>query len=475
MQELLGRDYSVGIPNTEISGVACDTKYVTKDNIFFCIEGTNTDGHKFAEQAEKLGAAVIVAEKRVEVSVPLVLVNDTKEAFAKAFVKFYGKPKLKLYAVTGTNGKTTVSNFLAAILEKSGEKVGIIGTNGVYLSGERLDDVTTAPTTPSMAELYKILKKLENSGATVAVMEVSSHALAQKRVYGLEFEAGIFTNLTQDHLDYHKTMENYFKAKSELFTQSKIGIVNADDEYGKRLLHKNPRFISYGIKAGGIRAEKIEIGKSTRFLVGETPISINFTGEFNVYNALSAIACAKAVGICDTDIKAGLESVSGVLGRMEKAYSGEFEVLIDYAHTPDGLEKVITALKPIATRLVCVFGCGGERDTTKRGKMGKIATEYADFVIVTSDNPRGENPTAIICDVLSGIEKENYIVIPNRKRAIEYAVCSAEYGDIILLAGKGQEDYQIIGKEKIHFDEREIVKNALMMRKEEFFSAEIYD
>ena len=431
--------------------------------VFVCISGENEDGHRYARRACELGARVIIAQKQLVCSVPVILTDDTRAALSYLTMRFYGTPALKLFGITGTNGKTTVSYLTEAILAASGKSCAVIGTNGTYFGGTELATHQNTPTTPNMPELYGILSELEKRGADSAVMEVSSHALAQGRVDGLHFESAIFTNLTQDHLDYHKSMEEYFAAKRRLFDMCTCGAANADDEYGQRILAECPHIISYGIDSGEIRAENIEYrpdGAEFTLLLGRQRLHqrINIPGSFSVYNALAAAAGCFAAGIGAEDISAGLETVHGVCGRMERISCGDFDVIIDYAHTPDGLMKVLEALRGITEgRVICVFGCGGDRDRTKRAVMGEIAARLSDIAVITSDNPRTEPPTEIIIDILTGVKSDNYIVIENREKAIAAAMAMARKGDAVLLAGKGQERYQIIGREKRHFDEREII------------------
>ncbi len=450
----------------EISEIAYDTRNMKPNSVFVCIKGAKDDGHRFARQAVEKGASVIIAKKQIDVSVPVILTDDTERALSYLTKRFYGTPKLELIGITGTNGKTTTSYMLSEILALSGKKCGIIGTNGSFADGEKLDIKTTTPTTPKMPELYAILKEMEKRGTDTVVMEVSSHALSQNRIDGLGFEAGIFTNLSGDHLDYHKDMEDYFAAKKRLFDISKIAVVNADDEYGERILAKKETAVSFGIKNGMVRAENINlgaVGSEFDLVLGRNRYRqrIHLSGLFSIYNALSASATAYALGVSAEDILEGLSAVMGVEGRMERLTGNGKNVIIDYAHTPDGLQKVLASLEGIGGRLITVFGAGGDRDRTKRGLMGRIATEKSDLAIITSDNPRCENPTEIIIDILSGVRRDNYIATENREKAIELALSIANKGDTVLLAGKGQERYQIIGTEKIPFDEREIVKKYI--------------
>lgn len=462
-RELLGKYCSEAIPDTEIDGIYYDTRDMKPGGVFVCIEGENADGHKYASVACELGARVVIAQRQIICPVPVILTDDTKQALCYLTKRFYGVPKLELYGVTGTNGKTTVSYMMQSILNAAGKSCAVIGTNGTYLYGEEIKTGQNTPTTPNMPELYAALKALEGRGADCAVMEASSHALAQNRVNGLYFRSAVFTNLTREHLDYHRNMEEYFDAKRRLFDMCAVGAANADDEYGGRIIAECPYVISYGIDSGEIRAEDIKFGADgTDFMlaVGGRHIRqrINIPGKFNVYNALAAAAGCFAAGIGAEELSAGLAQVCGVCGRMERISCGEFDVIIDYAHTPDGLAKVLETLRGISEgRIICVFGCGGDRDRTKRAVMGRLAAQLSDIAVITSDNPRTEPPGEIIIDILTGVKSDNYIVIENREKAIAAALAMAQRGDTVLLAGKGQERYQIIGKEKRHFDEREIV------------------
>ncbi len=460
---LLGKFYHKAIQDIEISGVCYDTRTMIPNSVFVCIKGDTEDGHRYARLASQKGAKIIIAEKQPDCKAAVILTDDTKEALRYLTMRFYGKPQIELYGITGTNGKTTTSYMLREILNRSGRACGVIGTNGAFSGGVEIGIPKSTPTTPNILELYQILHKMQEMGADTAVLEVSSHALSQKRVDGLSFEVGVFTNLSGDHLDYHKDMEDYFLAKKRLFDISKTGVVNADDEYGDRLLKENPDFISFGIQRGEIKAENISLKRDgSEFelaIKGKRVLAkINIAGLFSVYNALAASAAAYASGIDLKAIAEGLAAVDGVEGRMERFSAGDINVIIDYAHTPDGLLKVLKSLKGIGGRLITLFGCGGDRDRTKRAVMGRIAVEYSDLTIITSDNPRTENQTEIIIDILSGVKRDNYIVIENRERAIGAALSIAKSGDTLLLAGKGQERYQIIGKEKFPFDERKIIE-----------------
>ncbi|MBQ7794038.1 MAG: UDP-N-acetylmuramoyl-L-alanyl-D-glutamate--2,6-diaminopimelate ligase [Clostridia bacterium] len=471
----MGKYYHSSIPDTELDGVCYDTRSMKPNTVFVCINGSFEDGHKYAVRAVSKGARVIIASKHIDCGAAVILTDDTESALHYLIKRFYGKPRLELFGITGTNGKTTTSYMLAAILKASGRCCGIIGTNGCFVDGEDVGIVQNTPTTPNMPELYAILAKMEEMGADCAVMEVSSHSLVQNRVDGLDIKTGVFTNLSGDHLDYHRDMEDYFAAKRRLFDISENAAVNADDEYGRRILAENENAVGFGILGGEVRAGDISLfsdGAEFELIFGKTAVRqrINISGLFSVYNALAAATAAYVSGVDIADIKAGLASVGGVVGRMERLAAGDVNVIIDYAHTPDGLLKVLSSLRGIGGRIITVFGCGGDRDRTKRAVMGDIATQNSDITVITSDNPRTENPTEIIIDILSGVKRDNYIVIENRERAIEAALSIAKKGDTVLLAGKGQERYQIIGREKRHFDEREIVERLLKERNGESYA-----
>ena len=461
LRELLGKYYSDIINDIEVFGVYSDTRIMKPNSVFVCVRGSNEDGHRYALRAYELGASVIISDRKLDIPVAVILVDNTKEALIYLTKRFYNGKKPKMVAITGTNGKTTTSYMVASIFNEAQKSCAVVGTNGVNFRG--VDEIKTAPTTPCITELYEIMEGLYKSGVKWAATELSSHALEQGRAEGLLIEAGIFTNLTHDHLDYHKTMENYFKAKRKLFEICKVRVINADDDYGKRLLEEFDDAVSYGINDGKIRAYDINMtneGTSFDLAIEDTRYNVHMKigGLFNVYNALGAAGAAFALGISPEQIAAGLEKTENVSGRMERIRVGRTDVVIDYAHTPDGLENALKAVKGFSRgRVIAVFGCGGDRDRKKRPEMARIATSIADFTVITSDNPRCERPSAIISDIINGVASDRYIVIEDRKKAIEAALMLADKDDVILLAGKGQERYQIIGKEKHHFDEREIV------------------
>jgi len=447
----------------EIKNICIDSRHVIEGSLFVCIVGANIDGHKFALSAEERGAAAILAEHELpQVRIPVIIVPDTKEALATVTANFYGNPadKLKLIGVTGTNGKTTVTYIVKNILEACGKKVGLIGTNNNMIMQEV---VHAERTTPDALELHELFKRMLDSGCEYVIMEVSSHALDRKRVFGCHFEVGAFTNLTGDHLDYHDTMQNYLLAKMKLFDNSDKKLINFDDQSGQ-IIAKKYDVIKYGIDSGDLRAKDIKLlNDRVEFKCcydeEEHYMCLGIPGKFSVYNALTAIGICLNLGISLEKISQGLATARGVVGRIEVVETGkDFTVLIDYAHTPDGLRNVLETVRGFCQgRLIVVFGCGGDRDRTKRPLMGSIASDLADFVIITTDNPRTEEPIEIIKDIELGMGDGEYRLIENRRDAIKYALDYAKKNDIIILAGKGHETYQILKDKTIHFDEREVI------------------
>ncbi|NMA95269.1 MAG: UDP-N-acetylmuramoyl-L-alanyl-D-glutamate--2,6-diaminopimelate ligase [Clostridiales bacterium] len=454
-----------------------DSRKVTPDSVFFCIEGFNSDGHDFAHDAVKKGAKALVLERDIEGldNVTKIFVEDSRRAMSYMAANYYNRPaeNIKIIGITGTNGKTSIAYLLKSILEIAGLKVGLIGTITNMIGDEILKEDTSTPTTPESLDLQRILAQMIKKGAGAVIVEVTSHSLALGRVEGIVFDIGIFTNLSQDHLDFHKTFENYRDAKGELFANSSMSIINVDDENGDFMIDRAAdKVLKYGISnnKSQVFARDIEItqrGLSFQLnILGQSlEADIKIPGIFSVYNSLAAASAAYTLGIEHAFIKKGLESVYEIAGRFEQLDTDtDYSVIIDYAHTPDGLRNILeTAKKMSPKRLVVLFGCGGDRDREKRPIMGKVAGKLADFCIVTSDNPRKEDPMAIIDDILPGIVETNcpHIVIENRKEAIIYGLSNAKAGDIIILAGKGHETYQILKDETIEFDEREIVMEFL--------------
>lgn len=465
--ELMGKDWLDKFEDTEITGIAYNSRNVMPGNVFVCIKGYETDGHKYAQDAVNNGAAAVIAQDKINVDVPVWYVENSRRTIAEIACRFYGNAskKFKLIGVTGTNGKTTITYLVKSILDEAGKCVGVIGTNQNIIGDKVLLTQSTTPTTPNALELQQLFAEMAQSEAEYVVMEVSSHALELDRVYGCHFDVGVFTNLTQDHLDFHKTMENYLNAKAKLFTLCNKGVVNFDDDGGKKITANAPcEILTVGMgEECGLRAENINISaRGTDFDMiykGEKyPVHIQIPGKFSVYNAICAAGTVLELGIDMETIQKGLASATGVTGRVEVVPTDtDYTVIIDYAHTPDGLENIIKCVKEFAKgRVITLFGCGGDRDNSKRAVMGEIAGKYSDFSIITSDNPRTEDPEKIVGQIEEGMKRTNgeYIVITDRRKAIAYALDNAKADDAIILAGKGQETYQIIGREKFDFDER---------------------
>lgn len=462
-----------GSLDISISGIHYDSRQVTPGSLFFCIEGYNVDGHDYAAMAVEKGAVAVLLRKDIQLpeGITKVFVSDTRKCMGFFSSNFYGNPteNLILFGITGTNGKTTTTYMIKSILEQAGKKTGLIGTI-TNLIGERM--IPAEHTTPESPDLQKLLHEMVEEKVDAAVMEVSSHSLELSRVAGCKFQVGIFTNLTQDHLDFHGTLENYRNAKAKLFEQSKLAIINVDDESGRIILGdlECPSF-TYGIyKPADIFARDIEImAKGVSFnlhiLGGKISINLQIPGIFSVYNALAAASACYAAGVSLKDIQLGLEAIRGVSGRFELLDTNtDYSVIIDYAHTPDGLKNILTTARDLTDgRLVTLFGCGGDRDSAKRPLMGEVCGEYSDFCIVTSDNPRNEEPMDIIKDILPGLNKTDcpYEVIVDRREAIRYALDNARPGDVIILAGKGHETYQLLKGQTLPFDEKQIVAEIL--------------
>lgn len=476
-----------GDKHAEISAIVSDSRKLCSGCAFVCIKGGRHDGHEFVKEAVEAGAVAIIAERQVETpaNVTVALVADTREALAYMWSTWYGNPAddLLCIGITGTNGKTTTSYALRSILEADGRRVGVIGTLGTMVDGhaENLPNggsdmvfAGAAMTTPDPEVLYRLLRGMKDAGMDTVVMEVSSHSLAQKKVAPISYEAGIFLNLGNDHLDFHLTQENYFNSKKSLFAQCKKGIVNYDDPYGARLA------MEAGIDVLLCSAEtenrekahyfadkfvnRHENGIEYTVCVGEESIKIEspVIGEFNRCNTLLAVACAHSCGVKPAAIRKALKSFGGVDGRMERVSDPagicQFTVIIDYAHTPEAMHNAIACLGKPKGRILTLFGCGGDRDATKRPKMGKVAVTESDFAIITSDNCRTESPNAILSDILVGVgDAKNYVVICDRGEAVRYAMDLARPGDILMLLGKGHEKYEIMAEGKVPFDEKQIV------------------
>ena len=461
----------------EIGNVYYDSRRVTENSLFVAISGFAADGNRFIPMALSKGAVAVVTAKKPEGNVPYILVENDRMALAMLGCNFYGHPAkdMTMIGVTGTNGKTSTTLLLKQVLEKTlGAKVGLIGTMANMVGDEV---IPTERTTPESFELQALFARMRDAGCTHVVMEVSSHAVTLDRIGGVHFDIAAFTNLTEDHLDFHKTMDAYCDAKAELFRRCDRAVINVDDSYAHRILAAAACPVLTTAVSGNadLQAEDLELlSEGIRFAVrsGDKTVSVHvpIPGRFTVYNTLTVMGIARQLGISVADCANALETVEGVKGRIEVVPTPgtDYTVLIDYAHTPDGLENVLTSVKDFCKgRVISVFGCGGDRDPIKRPIMGEIGVKEADFAVITSDNPRTENPASIIEDILKGVKKEHggYIVVEDRRAAIRYAMDIAKKDDIIVLAGKGHETYQDIGGQKYHLDEREEVAAHLAFRR----------
>ncbi|HAT4306843.1 UDP-N-acetylmuramoyl-L-alanyl-D-glutamate--2,6-diaminopimelate ligase [Clostridium perfringens] len=475
---LKGLDYEVikGNEESKVQNIRYDNRKIEQGDAFVCVKGFKVDGHSFIGDAIKKGAKTLIVQEDVSVQedITIIKVRDTRKALAIMSSNYFGNPKdkLKIIGITGTNGKTTSAFIIKSILEKAGLMTGLIGTIANYIGNKKVDAVRT---TPESYELHELFKNMVDAGVEYCVMEVSSHSLELDRVYGIQFEEGIFTNLTRDHLDFHKTFENYYNAKFKLFERSNHSIINLDDPYGANIvkdieerevktkvstfsIEKESDFKAFEIKSHSNGSEfKVNLESVEEFY-------INIPGEYNIYNSLGCIICAHNLNIPMDKIKEGLSDVV-IPGRCElvaKEKNLPYSIIIDYAHTPDGLENILSTVKAFTkNRMISVFGCGGDRDKVKRPQMGKIGCELSDIAIITSDNPRSEEPMDIINDIVKPLNYDNFVIEVNRKEAIRKAMNMALEGDVIVIAGKGHETYQILKDETIHFDEREVVYDIL--------------
>ena len=475
---LKGLDYEVikGNEESKVQNIRYDNRKIEQGDAFVCVKGFKVDGHSFIGDAIKKGAKTLIVQEDVSVQedITIIKVRDTRKALAIMSSNYFGNPKdkLEIIGITGTNGKTTSAFIIKSILEKAGFMTGLIGTIANYIGNKKVDAVRT---TPESYELHELFKNMVDAGVEYCVMEVSSHSLELDRVYGVQFEEGIFTNLTRDHLDFHKTFENYYNAKFKLFERSNHSIINLDDPYGANIvkdieergvktkvstfsIEKESDFKAFEIKSHSNGSEfKVNLEEVEDF-------SINIPGEYNIYNSLGCIICAYNLNIPMDKIKEGLSDVV-IPGRCElvaKEKNLPYSIIIDYAHTPDGLENILSTVKAFTrNRMISVFGCGGDRDKVKRPQMGKIGCELSDIAIITSDNPRSEEPMDIINDIVKPLNYDNFVIEVNRKEAIRKAMNMALEGDVIVIAGKGHETYQILKDETIHFDEREVVYDIL--------------
>lgn len=473
-----------GALDRSVTSVTDDSRMVASGSLFIAVKGERADGHRFVAQAAQAGAAAVIAQETTEVgALPFVRVSDSRKAVGLIGSRFYGDPsaRLSMVGVTGTNGKTTTTFLCKALLEGIGRQVGLIGTVA-YQIGE--ETIPASHTTPGALELQQLLMKMTQAGLNSVVMEVSSHALSMDRTAGCEYDTAVFTNLTQDHLDYHRTMDEYFRAKLRLFTSlgngKKTGqraIVNMDDLRGSeiRTACRVPVW-GYAVKGrADLKAEHVRLSMNGSTFTAATPagtfaVESRLVGEHNIYNLLGAIGVALHAGASCDQVREAVAHVANVPGRFERVFAGQdFTVVVDYAHTEDALVRLLTAAQALKThRILTLFGCGGDRDRGKRPKMGRAAVEGSDIVILTSDNPRTEDPMAILQEVELGVREAlkdrrqvQYHLVPDRREAIGMAVRLARPGDILLIAGKGHEDYQILGTNKVHFDDREVAREAI--------------
>ena len=473
LHELIG-DKAEGLSEREISFITDNTKKVIKDSIFVCVKGGSFDGHTAAQEMIEKGAALVVCERDLGLGDKQLVVENSRKYYGELCAAWFDHPekKMKMIGVTGTNGKTTITTVIKSILMQNGHKTGLIGTIRNEIGDE---PVHTENTTPMAYDYMELLNKMYKAGCEYVVMEVSSFGLAQYRIGPTYFDMGVFTNLTQDHLDYHKTMENYYQAKKMMFDSCGYAVINTDDEYGKRLFgeivcdkesygtneNADIRYTDVSMRANGTDFE-LEVNGDKHH------ISMMMPGMFNAANASAAAAVCIKAGIPAERVFEAIEKCHGVKGRCEVIPTGrDFTVICDYAHTPDAIENILKSVREYTdNRLICLFGCGGNRDAKKRPLMAKAAAKFADKLIITSDNPRDEIPEAIIDDILKGIENSDiqFDVVVDRTKAIYHSLKIADKGDVIVLAGKGHEDYQVLpGNEHIHFDEREIVSEGLKL------------
>ena len=463
----------IGKKDIDVTEIVFDSNKVTKGSLFLCLKGLEFDGHSYVKQVEQYGAVAIVTERELDTPLTQIIVEDSRKALSllSSAINNYSDTKIRKIGVVGTNGKTTTTHFITSILMNGGVKCGLIGTLGTFYNGEVIAPTLTTPDPP---ELHKSFAEMLSKDITTVVMENSAHAISLKKLEGLTFEQGIFTNLSQDHLDFFGNMEKYKQTKLEFFDQRcKYIITNTDDELGREILRKNPKAITYGIdNPADVFAVQIKERQGyTSFVLNLFDeiyhIKLNVIGRFNVLNALAAATSCALYGISTDKIAEGLEELKGVDGRLQLIYKDRFSVYIDYAHTPDGISKSLLALKPLTkSRLICVFGCGGNRDASKRAVMGAISGEIADFTVITSDNPRFEEPMEIIWQIEKGVlqKTKNYVIVEERTEAINYALNLAKEGDVILIAGKGSEQYQEFFGIKRMYNDKDTVEEYIRNR-----------
>ncbi|MHB1127118.1 MAG: UDP-N-acetylmuramoyl-L-alanyl-D-glutamate--2,6-diaminopimelate ligase [Bacillota bacterium] len=474
-------DWVTGSLDIEVTGLHHDSRKIQPGSLFVCVEGFHTDGHNYIGDAINRGAVAVVVSKAVSAlpGITVVRIPEGRTGMAVLAANYYDHPsrKLRMIGVTGTNGKTTTTHLIEQVLRRAGHRVGLIGTIGNKIGGHVLP---ATHTTPESLELQALLAQMVDAGAGYVVMEVSSHALALSRVDGADYGIGVFTNLTQDHLDFHRDMAEYLEAKGRLFTGivpdrgvSKYAVVNRDDPYHQYIVQKTSvPLITYGIdhqaqvKALNVQVRSAGVSFTIEYSCGKIDLNLKMTGKFSVYNALAAWIIGWQEGIPPLVIKEALEEATGVAGRFELVNEAQdFSVIVDYAHTPDGLENVLSAARSfVQGRLITVFGCGGDRDRGKRPLMGEVAARLSDYCIITSDNPRTEDPEAIIADIIPGVLRvpgAQYRVVPDRRQAIGEALQIAQKKDLVMIAGKGHETYQIIKDRVLPFDDREVAREFL--------------
>jgi len=474
---------STAAGNLEIRQVVCDSRKVRPRALFFALHGAKANGNAFIRDAVSRGAIAIVSEETAPPTLPAsvawVQVSDARKALAHTSANFFGHPAnaLQLVAVTGTNGKTTTTSLVDAILRASGAKTGLFGTIAYHTP---LGEYPAPNTTPESPDLQGFLAEIRDAGGSYAVLEASSHSLAMDRLWGCHFAAAVFTNLTREHMDYHKTFEEYFAAKRRLFEGTgagvpETGIVNVDDEYGKRLAGLAKKTVTYGLESGAdITTKKFHLSFeglsfSAQTPVGKIQVASPLVGRINVYNILAAIGAAQALSVSNETIEAGIRSLESVSGRFQRIDLGQpFLVIVDYAHTDDALENLIRTARELNPkgRIITLFGCGGEKDRTKRPVMGEVTGRLSDLTIISSDNPRAEDPLKIISDIIVGLQKTGgkYLIEPDREKAVALAMDEARAGDMVLLAGKGHENYQMLAGGTVEFDDREVARRALRER-----------
>lgn len=463
----------VGDRDVEITGVEIDSRVVTPGALFVALHGEHVDGHAYIDAAIAKGAKVVLADAarrfQPEAHVTAVFVPDTRRALSMIAAAFYDQPShaLDVIGVTGTNGKTTTTHMISAILNEAKQSCGVIGTVGATFANK---DWTLANTTPQPPELQSLLAQMREAGAKAVAMEVSSHALALERVEDVRFKIGVLTNVTRDHLDFHQTLEAYAAAKRRLFNMAETAVINVDDEHGQRWapdIRRKVATLTYSLRVkADVVATNIEVRpEGSQFDFNGRTWSVPLPGKFNVSNALAALCVARLRGIDDDVAHVALSKMAGVPGRMQYVGDGIVNAVVDYAHTPDALEQALWALREATNGVALVFGCGGDRDRGKRAEMGRIAAQHARRIYVTNDNPRTEDPMRIIADIEEGIGSHEHVVEPDRKRAIEMAINDVAPGQIVLIAGKGHENYQILGTERFDFDDAEVARSAIRARR----------